>query len=286
MMESGLKRLLIIIGIMILGATIFTLVRGCGSKKKYQEKIEMLETALEKWEKEYQQFLPTKKGETIIVPLRTLKQAGFIEEKFVNPKDRMNFSNQLLMQIEKTDKGYQYTVFDKDENMIKDYETVNKKAPMVIMKGEKITHAELNYPYEDAGYEAITLNGKKPDESKIEITTEGKNVAYIDTSKARTYQLTYHISYAKEESTISRIVVVKDLEKPSIKMERLTLKTNEVKNVNLMNGVVVTDNANEELKVQIEGDLAAIPGRYVLTYRVKDSAGNQTEKKRVVRVEE
>ena len=114
-MESGLKRLLIVIGIIVVATTIFSVVRSYNAKKKYRAKIEELKVALEKWGTEYQQFLPTKKGETIVVPLRTLKQAGYIDSKFINPREKMNFSNQLLMQIEKKDKGYEYIIFDQDE---------------------------------------------------------------------------------------------------------------------------------------------------------------------------
>lgn len=285
-MESGLKRLLIVIGIIVVATTIFSVVRSYNAKKKYRAKIEELKVALEKWGTEYQQFLPTKKGETIVVPLRTLKQAGYIDSKFINPREKMNFSNQLLMQIEKKDKGYEYIIFDQDENMIKDYDEVKKQAPMIIMKGKNVEHAELNRPYEDPGYEAVTVDGKKPDDTKEEITTGGKAVPRIDTSKARTYQLTYHVSYAEEESTITRIIVVSDKEKPVIETDRLTVKPEETKNINLMSGVMITDNSNEDLKVEIEGSLSSIPGRYVLTYRAIDSSGNVAEKKRVVRVEE
>lgn len=285
-MESGLKRLLIIVGVIVVATTIFSCVRSYNAKKKYKNKMEELKVALEKWGAEYQEFLPTEKGDTIIVPLGTLKQAGYIDSKFINPREKMNFSNQLLMQIEKKDKGYEYTIFDQDKNMVKDYEEVKKQAPMIVMKGKMIEHAELNRSYEDPGYEAITIEGKKPDESKIEIKTDGKTVARIDTSKARTYQLTYHVSYAEEESIITRFVVVSDKEKPEIQTDRLTITPEETKNVNLMNGVMITDNSNEDLKVEIEGALSSIPGRYVLTYRAIDPSGNVAEKKRVVRVEE
>jgi len=285
-MESGLKRLLIIIGVIVVATTVFSIFRSYNAKKKYKGRIEDLKVALEKWGAEYQEFLPTEKGDTIIVPLRTLKQAGYIDSKFTNPKEKMNFSNQLLMQIEKKEKGYEYTIFDQDKDMVKDYEEVKKQAPMIVMKGKMIEHAELNYPYEDPGYEAITIEGKKPDESKVEIRLEGKVVSRIDTSKARTYQLTYHVSYAEEESTVTRIVIVSDKEKPVIQTDRLTIKPEDAKNINLMNGVMVTDNSNEDLKVEIEGSLSSIPGRYVLTYRAIDPSGNVAEKKRVVRVEE
>lgn len=285
-MESGLKRLLIIIGVIVVATTVFSIFRSYNAKKKYKGRIEDLKVALEKWGAEYQEFLPTEKGDTIIVPLRTLKQAGYIDSKFTNPKEKMNFSNQLLMQIEKKEKGYEYTIFDQDKDMVKDYEEVKKQAPMIVMKGKMIEHAELNYPYEDPGYEAITIEGKKPDESKVEIRLEGKVVSRIDTSKARTYQLTYHVSYAEEESTVTRIVIVSDKEKPVIQTDRLTIKPEDAKNINLMNGVMATDNSNEDLKVEIEGSLSSIPGRYVLTYRAIDPSGNVAEKKRVVRVEE
>ncbi len=285
-MDQGLKKLLITIGVIVVGTTIFSLIRGYKAKQKYKSQIRNLEIALEKWGAEYQKFLPNEKGKVITVPLRTLKQAGYIDSKFVNPKDKMNFSNQLLMQIEKTDTGYAYNVLDQDKDMIKDYDEVRNQAPMVILNGKSVEYAELNHPYKDAGYEAITKEGKKEDERKLQITADGKPVSQVDTSKLRTYKLTYHVSYAKAESVITRTIIVVDREKPKIVTDRLTVKPEEAKNVNLMDGVTITDNSNEELKVEIEGLLSAIPGRYVLTYRAIDPSGNVAEKKRVVRVEE
>ena len=285
-MESGLKRLLIIIGVIVVATTIFSIFRSYNAKKKYKGRVEELKVALEKWGKEYKDFLPTSKGDVITISLNTLKQAGYIESRFVNPKTKMNFSNQLLMQIEKTADGYQYQVFDNDDNMLKDYDDIRTQAPMIILKGKSVEYAELNRPYEDLGYAAITVQGKEADENKLEIVSDGKAVPRIDTSKLGNYQLTYYASYAKEESWITRTVIVVDSEKPEIVTERLTIKPEEVQNINLMNGVMIRDNSNEDLKIEIEGSLAAIPGRYDLTYRATDPSGNVAEKKRVVRVEE
>lgn len=283
-MESGLKKLLIIIAIVVLGTSIFSIVRFYKAKEKYKNQIEKLEVALKDWATEYSSFLPQKKGDTITIPLHTLKQSGYIEERFVNPKTKMKFSNQLLMKIVKNEKGYQYEVLD-NSNVIKDYDGTNKRAPMIILKGNETEYAELNEEYKDAGYEAITVDGKKPDEVKIEVRSNGKALFSIDTSKLNTYQITYHVSYAKEESVVTRTVVVRDQKKPTIEMDRLTIKVKDVKNYNLMKGVKVEDNSRSNLKTEIEGALAAIPGRYVLVYRVSDQSGNTREKKRVVRVE-
>lgn len=285
-MESGLKKLLIIIGVIIVATTIFTLIRSHRAKEKYREQIKKLEIALKSWGDEYQQLLPKNKGDVITVPLRTLKQSGYIENRFVNPKERSKFSNQLLMRIEKTDRGYTYQVLDQDKTMIKDYDDINKKAPMIILNGKETEYAELNTPYEDLGYQAITLDGKMADEVKLEVRSNGKPVSSVDTSKLATYQITYQVSYAKEDSTITRTVIVRDSQKPSIEMERVTLKVDEVKNYSLLNDVIIKDNSEAPLKVEIEGSLAAIPGRYVLTYKVYDQSNNKREKKRIIRVEE
>lgn len=283
-MESGLKKLLIIIAIIILGTSIFSIVRFYRSKEKYKNQIEKLEIALEAWGAEYESFLPTKKGDSIIVPLRTLKQSGYIEERFVNPKTKMQFSNQLLTKIVKKEKGYQYEVLDHYDT-IKDYDETNKIAPMIILNGNETEYAELNEDYEDAGYKAITIDGKNPDEVKIEIRSNGRALFSIDTSKLNTYQIIYHVFYAKEESTITRTVIVRDQKKPTIEMDRLTIKAKEAKNYDLMKGVKIEDNSKTALKTEIEGSLAAIPGRYILVYRVSDQSGNTREKKRIVRVE-
>lgn len=283
-MDQGLKKLLITIGVILGIAIIFTLARYLKSHETYEEQIEKLKTALQAWGEEYQEFLP-KNGETITIPLRTLKQSGYIADDFKNPKTRKAFSNELLLTITKKNKLYQYEVLDQ-ESVTEDYDEINKSAPMIILKGNAIEYAELGYTYEEKGYEAITLNGKKADEVKITITSSNKNVSYIDTQKLGTYQITYHVSYAKEESTMTRTVVVRDTEKPTIKMERLTVKPEDVEQLDLMTGVVIEDRSGDNLKVRVFGSLSKIPGKYILTYQVTDSSSNQIEKKRIIRVEE
>lgn len=285
-MDSGLKKLFYMIGALIIGATIFTFVRIHKGKEKYKEQIRKLEVVLKEWGEEYSDMMPQKKGESITIPLRTLKQANFIKDNFKNPKKGGKFSNQLLMEIKKVDKGYEYQVLEQDEYMVADYDDLNTEAPMVILNGNHIEYTELNTPYEELGYQAITRTGKKEDEVKIEIRENEKPVSKIDTSKLATYHVTYHISYAKETSDITRIVIVRDTEKPKIKMERLFIKTDEVKNLDLLKGVEITDNSKKDLKIKIIGGLSTIPGRYVLTYQAIDASGNICEKKRIVRVEE
>lgn len=284
-METGLKKLLIIIGSIIIITTIFTAVRIHKTNKKYKQQIEKIETALQSWSKEYTELLPEKNGDTITVPLRTLKQSGYIDENFKNPKTRRKFSNQLLMTIQKKNKNYSFKILDQDKNMVEDYDEINKSAPMVVLKGKNLEYAELNRSYKDKGYKAITSDGKEADEVDIEIKKQETVVSKIDTSKMTTYKLTYRISYAKEDSFITRMVTVKDTEKPKIKMERLTLKREEVKDFDLMKGVTLEDNSNGKLDVKIKGSLASFEGRYVLTYYVTDESLNKSEKKRIVRVE-
>ncbi len=284
-METGLKKLLIIIGSIIIITTIFTAVRIHKTNKKYKQQIEKIETALQSWSKEYTELLPEKNGDTITVPLRTLKQSGYIDENFKNPKTRRKFSNQLLMTIQKKNKNYSFKILDQDKNMVEDYDEINKSAPMVVLKGKNLEYAELNRSYKDKGYKAITSDGKEADEVDIEIKKQETVVSKIDTSKMTTYKLTYRISYAKEDSFITRMVTVKDTEKPKIKMEKLTLKREEVKDFDLMKGVTLEDNSNGKLDVKIKGSLASFEGRYVLTYYVTDESLNKSEKKRIVRVE-
>jgi len=285
-MDDGFKKLLITIGVFIVIALFFTLIRFVKSNDKYKNQIKKIENALKEWGEEYEEFLPQKTGEVITVPLQVLKQSGYIEEGFKNTKTKEKFSNQMLMKITKVKKEYQYEVFDEDENMIKEYDDINKKAPMVVLKGEKVEYAELNKEYEDLGYIAITVDGKKADEVKISIEKDGKAVSRIDTSSAGTYKVTYRTSYAKEDSSITRIVVVRDTEKPEVEMEKLIITLEDVDTLDLMDGVTMKDNSNEELQVKTIGEVKKEIGKYIITYQVSDSSGNMTEKKRVIRVEE
>lgn len=283
-MESGLKKLMIMIGIILMSAIIFTLSRHFKSKDKYQAQIDKIETALKSWSEEYHDLLPAKG--TITIPIATLKQSGYLDD-LNNPKTHQHFSNQLLTTITKEKKQYVYKVLDKDSNMVEDYNEVNKKAPMIWLNGKSLEYIELGYPYRENGVVALTTDRKEADEMKTTIKENEKSVSSVDTSKVGTYQITYQASYAKESSSISRIIVVRDTEAPKVKkLERLIITPEQVKELDLLEDVKVEDNSGEKVKTKIIGSLSNIPGKYILTYEFSDSSGNKIEKKRVVRVEE
>lgn len=284
-MEKGLKKLLIMIGFIFLGTVLFTCYRNTKSNTKYEDQIVHLQSMLKEWGEKNPSFLPPL-NQSITIPLRTLKQSDLIEEDFTDPKTRRKFSNQLLMQIKKGKKGYEYEVLESYEYMIEDYDDVKKNAPMVVLKGEALEYAELNTKYIDPGFMAITKEGKKEDESHIIITCDEKEVSFLDTSKLATYQITYQVLYAKEKSEVTRTVIVRDTEKPNIEMDRLIVTPDEVQDLNLLKDVKITDNSNGNLSIKTIGTLSSIPGKYVITYQVMDASMNMREKKRVIRVVE
>jgi len=282
-MDKNFKRLLIIIGIILLIATIYTLIKIFKEKNNYENQIEKIEISLKEWGKQYSNYLP-KKEETITITLGNLKQSGYIKSNLKNPNTKEKFSNYLLMTITKKNKEYIYDVLE--ESVMEDYNEINEKAPMIILKGNYIEYVELGHPYEEKGYYAFTKDGKEADEFESTIEYEGRNVSYINTNKLGTYNVTYRASYAKEFSTAYRKIIVRDTEKPVVTMNKVILKPEEVKSLDLMKGVKITDNSGSDCKVEIIGTVSPDIGKYILTYQVTDPSGNVAEKKRVVRVEE
>lgn len=59
----------------------------------------------------------------------------------------------------------------------------------------------------------------------------------------------------------------------------------DVNGYNLLNGVSVRDNFDNNVSISVNSGLSNIPGKYVVTYTATDSSGNQTIEKRVIRVE-
>lgn len=282
-MDKTFKKLLIVIGVILLVASIYTLIRFIGGKNKYENQIEKIENALKEWGEKYNDYLP-KKGEIITVSLGSLKQSGYIKSNFRNSKTKEKFSNNLLMTITKEKKEYSYNILEED--VVNDYNEVNEKAPMIILKGTYIEYVELGQPYEEKGYYAVTKDGKEADEFESTIEYNGRNVSYINTNKLGTYNITYRASYAKESTLAYRKVIVRDTEKPIIKMDKLIVKPEEVKTLDLMSGVKITDNSGSDCEVEIIGTVSPNVGKYILTYQATDSSGNVATKKRIVRVEE
>ena len=102
----------------------------------------------------------------------------------------------------------------------------------------------------------------------------------IDTTKLGNQKIKIKVKnyYNKSKIFIYEIKVV-DNEEPNIEFKD-KLTTEEGTKIDLLKDVKVSDNSNEEIKVQIEGKYDFNkPGTYELFYVAKDSSGNEKKEK-------
>ena len=98
--------------------------------------------------------------------------------------------------------------------------------------------------------------------------------------------------FISETTSSTRTVIIRDTEAPQIALQKeTTISANQVNGYDLREGLIVTDNYDNEInsynesKVKINSSLSNIPGKYVVTYTVTDGSGNQTTERRVIIVE-
>ena len=140
--------------------------------------------------------------------------------------------------------------------------------PKLRMKGKDTLTINLNGVYKEQGAKAIFQGENISDEVK----KEGK----VNTKKEGTYKITYRVKKGIFETTVTRTVIVKDIEKPKIELvggdELYLCKDEKFKEL----GYKATDNVDgditDKVKVKEEKDQ--------VTYVVKDKEGNEKEVKR------
>ncbi len=156
----------------------------------------------------------------------------------------------------------------------------------------------------DSKYLNITLNGDKSVEVLFgsEYTDLGSKAKYkdidltssisvsndVDLSKVGTYHYTYKVKYKSLKKEIIREVKVIDNVKPTLKLngqnEVLHIVNKEYKDL----GVTAKDNYDGDLTSKVEVDKTSLDttkvGDYVVTYKVKDSSGNENSITRKVKV--
>lgn len=125
---------------------------------------------------------------------------------------------------------------------------------------------------------------EKYEGGKLEITGN------VDIKKIGEYEVNYTVTSEQGNTKTAKLKVkVKDYMKPEINIKNTTIQITKGTKVNILDGVTAEDNidSKKELTARIttEGkvDVNKI-GEYVITYKVKDTAGWATEKKRTYKV--
>ncbi len=127
----------------------------------------------------------------------------------------------------------------------------------------------------------LSLLSLVSEDNKVEIVSDDE---IVDTSILGDKEITikYLVNGKEEEKTFT--ITITDTQAPTIKFTK-ELSTTSGTKINLLKGVKVSDNSNEEINATIEGDYDFNKeGTYKLKYVAVDSSGNKKEEEFTLKV--
>lgn len=210
---------------------------------------------------------------------------GYVEEGFEAVD---NYDGDLTAQVKSEEKDgvMVYTVTDSSGNTAKAKRKLTYKdviAPEITLTQGNDMKVNRGSNYTEPGYLAV-------DESDGDLTSKVEVKGTVDTSKDGTYTVTYKVADTSgNEKTVKRTVRVGDFAAPVISLKGEQSTYIKVGTAYMDPGYSATDNVdgNVTANVKVSGSVnTSKMGRNVITYTVKDSAGNQATKERVVYVYE
>ena len=220
--------------------------------------------------------------DVVTIKLGTLKQKGYLPMNIKNPKTRKNFSNESKIRIEKQDERYVITLTLMDLEDAS--ESVDQNSPIIILNGNYIEYVEINGQFSDPGVKAYAPDGSMIDNISSQILLSGRETV-LNTSQKDTYEIKYSVTYGGKTYFATRTVIVRDTEAPIITLPKeTTIHASELASFDIMAGVTATDNYDSNPSLTTNSSLTNIPGKYVITYKAKDSSNNETIERRVITV--
>lgn len=148
----------------------------------------------------------------------------------------------------------------------------------IALNGEKTVSVEVLSDYQDAG--ATATAGKK--DCTAELVTEGK----VDTKKLGEYVITYSVLQGKHTYTAQRTVNVVDTTKPELTLQGDGEMTVSSRELYKEPGYKAVDSYDGDLKEQVSVEEKQDGDTCTLTYRVKDSSGNESSAVRVLTIKD
>ena len=136
--------------------------------------------------------------------------------------------------------------------------------PKIILKGKNVDIINYKSRYVEKGYSANYMSKNITDD----VTVKGK----VKTEKLGTYKITYSVKKGLFTKTVTRIVIVKDIEKPKLDIDN--------KDMYVCPGSVAKKqkvNAIDNLDGDISDKVNCIIRKDRVEYNVKDNAGNFTK---------
>ena len=237
-------------------------------EKVYKASKDNILFGLKNWASENKNLLPEKNKDYIVITIGELKQEGFLDFEFRNPKTQKCYSNSVELLITKNDKAYDYSFYsDLYDGKETDCGTIAYE-PFIYLRGKNPIHIDQYEEYVEPGYTA-------KNESGVDITSSVVVTNNINNTEFGNYVVKYTITNNGISKTKKRTVIVDDKEKPVITGPSTTVIYNSVDNYDILDGMEVTDNSGETINLETVGNLSlGLNGTYYITYFATDSAGN------------
>ena len=234
----------------------------------YNVNIKAIENAAYDWALQNTTSLPSTDGNSVVVYLDELKRTTTIDTNISNPKNGHIFSNNTSVTITKNGRKYRYTV-----NPIEIGDVNDDGAPILTI-GNMVDYVEVNQ--NGVGYNLVNpTSDKEGARVSYQILENNREVPYVDTSRLSKYTIVYSATFDDKTAMYEKMVIVRDTTKPIISFEDdLECNLSELSSINLLDGVLVTDNSGESIIPTYESNIENAVGTYNIYYSATDSSEN------------
>lgn len=179
--------IIVVLGII---ATIVTPVIQSTLAQNQESVYNTLVKQIEGSAKDYLEYntdkLPQDEGDSVIVKLGEMKEAGFIQISIKNPKTDNIISNESYVTV--TKKGNNYT-FETTIHDLTDADEVVSGAPSISVDKNANETISIGSTYKFD--EKVTVDGTEDSDFSRQIIKDNKEVASIDTSVKGIYEIYY-----------------------------------------------------------------------------------------------
>ena len=284
----GVITILAILGLLIFPAVDKSIKEG--KKDLYRVQVSNIEQAAKEWVSDNIFIAPSKDGESMILTIYQLKEAGKLDNNITNPSTKRLFPDDMEIKITKTSSDYKAELIESTGTS----ETLTEYSPLtpkLKLNGDTVVYIEYiknsTQVYSDAGVTALSNNNTSLSSN---VTTATKNslgnvIGSISYGQIGTYYVYYDVRDAGISVRVVRTVIVRDSEPPVISVPATTTVTRaNAASYNLINTVTVTDQSTYTITTD-RTSLPSVAGTYTITYTATDSFGNSSSARRTIKVQ-
>ena len=283
----GVITILAILGLLVFPAVDKSIKEG--RKDLYSVQISNIEQGAKEWISDNLFKAPDRDGESMILTLYQLKQAGKIDNNVTNPITKKLFPDDLEIKITKTSGDYK-TEFVENTGDDTDLTQYSPNTPNLKLNGDELVYLEYqknsSSVYTDAGVTAKTSTGS----NITNVTTATKSsvgnvVLNISYGQIGVYYIYYDAYEGDIKARVVRTVIVRDSKAPVITVPATTtVSRSNAASYNLKGTVTVTDQSSYTLETD-RTNLPSVSGTYTITYTATDVYGNTSEARRTIIVQ-